>query len=307
MFRSTSNQGIIAGLITAIVLWGGTNTAVKHIVATWPPVFTGATRLLCAGLLMMALLHWTNWLGTRTSITPSLNRRLWLRAGLTLALYIVVFNSALRYTAASHVALYLGASPVWALVWEERPSLARVTLERYAAAALALAGVFVLLLPALRGTQGGWLGELLGFSASVLWAMHGRQARTFRSELSGVEISAHSFWRGAVWLAPVVAFELAREPLTIRADLIWLQVFCIFAGGVIPFALWNNALRHWPTSRVFLFNNFIPVSTMSWAAVFLGEKVTPTFGIALALIVAGVVLGQARSLELRWLSRLLPD
>jgi hypothetical protein len=46
---------------------------------------------------------------------------------------------------------------------------------------------------------------------------------------------------------------------------------------------------------------------MAWAAVFLGEPVTSTFGIALVLIVAGVVLGQARSLELRRLSRLLPD
>jgi drug/metabolite transporter (DMT)-like permease len=307
VFRSVSNRGIIAGLITAVVLWGGNNTAAKHIVASWSPVFTGATRLLFAGLLMLALLRWTAWLGPRTKLNPALNRQLWFRGGLSLAMYIVAFNWALKETAASHVALYLGASPVWALMWEVRPSLARVTLERYAAAALALGGVSILLLPALRGASGSWLGEVLGFSASVLWAVHGRQARRLGAELSGTEVTAHSFWRAAVWLLPFVAWELTQKPLVCRPDLIWAQLFCVFAGAVIPFTLWNNALRHWPASRVFLFNNFIPVSTMSWAAVFLGEKVTPTFGLALLLIVAGVLLGQARSLELRRLARLLPD
>ena len=43
------------------------------------------------------------------------------RDGLALAIYIAVFNWALHFTAASHVALYLGTAPVWALIWEERP------------------------------------------------------------------------------------------------------------------------------------------------------------------------------------------
>ena len=42
-----------------------------------------------------------------------------------------------------------------------------------------------------------------------------------------------------------------------------------------------------------LFNNLIPLSTMTWAHFFLHEPVTPTFWAAMVLIVAGVVLGQA--------------
>ena len=58
------------------------------------------------------------------------------------------------------------------------------------------------------------------------------------------------------------------------------------------FAIWNHALRRWPTSQVLLFNNLIPVSTMTWAHFCLGEPITPTFWFAMTLIVAGVVLGQ---------------
>jgi drug/metabolite transporter (DMT)-like permease len=42
-----------------------------------------------------------------------------------------------------------------------------------------------------------------------------------------------------------------------------------------------------------LFNNLLPLSTMAWACIFLREPVTHTFWMAMVLIIAGVVLGQA--------------
>jgi drug/metabolite transporter (DMT)-like permease len=72
-----------------------------------------------------------------------------------------------------------------------------------------------------------------------------------------------------------------------------VQTLCIFFGGVVPYALWNGALRHWRTSQVMLFNNFIPLTTTVWAHFALREPITPTFCEAMALIVAGVFLGQA--------------
>jgi drug/metabolite transporter (DMT)-like permease len=41
-----------------------------------------------------------------------------------------------------------------------------------------------------------------------------------------------------------------------------------------------------------LFNNLIPLSTMTWAYFFLGEPITHTFWAAMVLIIAGVVLGR---------------
>ena len=64
---------------------------------------------------MLALFRWTKWFGGRTPLTAEMRRLLWVRSGLSLAVYIVVFNWALKLTELSHVALYLGAAPVWAL------------------------------------------------------------------------------------------------------------------------------------------------------------------------------------------------
>jgi hypothetical protein len=116
------NNAVIAGsLVLTVFLWGGNNAGTKWLVMSWPPVFTGCIRFILAGILLLAVLRFSNFPGAFQPLTPELRRQLWLRGGLTLAVYIAAFNWALRFTTASHVALYLGASPVWALLWEEKP------------------------------------------------------------------------------------------------------------------------------------------------------------------------------------------
>jgi drug/metabolite transporter (DMT)-like permease len=292
MSAKTSNTFLGLSLVFAVFLWGGNNTGTKFLVGTWPPIWTGGSRFCCAGLLMLGTLRWTNWLGARTALTPPLRRQLWWRGGLSLATYIVVFNSALRYTSASHVALYLGAAPVWALLWERPAGRGWETAKRWAAAALALAGVLVLFWPTLKATTGNWLGEILGLAASALWTNYGRQCRALGAHLSGAEASAHTMWRAGVLLLPFGLAELYHTGFVWRMDLALVQTYCIVAGGVVAFALWSNALRHWPTSQVLLFNNLIPLSTMCWAHACLREPITPTFWLAMLLIITGVILGQ---------------
>jgi drug/metabolite transporter (DMT)-like permease len=137
-------------------------------------------------------------------------------------------------------------------------------------------------------------GEILGLAAGILWTNYGRQSRELSKTLNGAEVTAHTMWRAGLWLLPFALWELGRHGLPVNVKLLGVQVYCIIAGGVIAFGLWNRALGQWPASRVLLFNNLIPVSTMIWAYFCLGEPVTPTFIVALVLIALGVVLGQAK-------------
>ncbi len=283
---------IAFALLFAIFLWGGNNAGTRFVVGSWPPVWTGGSRFFCAGLLLLSVLRWTTWLGEARPVPPQIRGRLWWRGGLSLAAYIVVFNTALRFTSASHVALYLGASPVWALLWEGKPGKNLATVKRYGAAALALTGVGVLFWPVLSVSGTNWLGEVLGITGSVLWTNYGRQCRALGAWLTGAEVSAHTMWRAGLLLLPIGVLELARSGLAIRGDVLGVQAYCILAGGVIAFAIWSHALRRWPTSQVLLFNNLVPLSTMTWAHLCLGEPVTPTFWAAMVLVVAGVLLGQ---------------
>jgi len=290
--QSKNNAVIAGGLLFTIVLWGGNNAGTKWLVMSWPPVFTGSIRFLLAGILLLAVLRFTKFLGVFQPLTPGLRRQLWLRGGLSLAAYIVAFNWALRLTTASHVALYLGASPVWALLWEEKPQRTWASARRYGAALLALSGVLVLFWPALQTLKLSLLGEVLGLASSVLWATYSRQVRGLSARLAGTEVAAHTMWMAGIWLLPVGLIEVALRGFSINGGQAGVLAFCVVLGGVVPYALWNDALRYWRTSQVMLFNNLIPLSTGIWVFYFLGEPLTHTFWAAMVLIVSGVILGQ---------------
>ena len=302
------NLWITLSLLFAIFLWGANNAGTKVVVGHWPPIWTGGSRFWCAGLLLLGLLRRVTWLGSLTRLDPGLNRQVWLRGGLSLAVYIVIFNSALQYTTASHVALYLGAAPIWALLWEGVPVWTWHSLQRYGAAVIALAGVVVLFSPALKGGTHTWIGEALGLAASVLWTNYGRQCRILGARLAGAELSAHTMCRAGVMLLPLGLIEVWRRGgLAWTPEIIGLQLYCIVAGGVVAFAIWNNALRSWATSKVLLFNNLIPLSTSLWAHFWLHEPITPTFGVAMLLILSGVALGQTDWQKLAFLRAVPPE
>ncbi|HSH17307.1 MAG TPA: DMT family transporter, partial [Verrucomicrobiae bacterium] len=89
-----------------------------------------------------------------------------------------------------------------------------------------------------------------------------------------------------------------------RVDAWLVFLYSVLGPGVFSFALWSNALTHWPTSRVYLFNNIIPVWTVFWTWLFFREPITSNIWIALVLIVSGVVLSSTNwsgVLGKRWL------
>ena len=290
--RRATDEAIAGSLVVAIVLWGANNTGLKYLVASWPPVLVGAARFGAAGLVLLAILRWSRWLGAAPRLAPREKSLLWWRAGASLAVYIVMFNWALRLTTAANVALYLGVSPLVCLLVDTRPAKDWPTLKRYLGAVLALAGVAVLFWPALRLDPQRWLGELLAFVSSLVWAYHSFQCRRLTATLSGVVITAHTMWRASVLLAPIAFYEALTHPIPVRGDLCLVQLYCILGGGVAAFGLWNTALRYWPTSQVFLFINLSPLSTMAWAHFCLGEKVSPTYFPAMTLIIGGVLLAE---------------
>jgi drug/metabolite transporter (DMT)-like permease len=290
--KSNHHAAITGGLLITVVLWGGNNAGTKWLLAAWPPIFTGSTRFLLAGLILMAVLHRTAWLGGVQPLTGAQRRQLWWRGGLSLAVYMILFCWALRLTAAAHVALYIGASPIWSLLAEGRPERNWSGVRRYGAALLAVSGVVVLFWPVLHTGSINLGGEMCGLAASVLWANYNHQSRILARDISGVVVAANAMWMSGVWLLPLGVWEVARHGLRLDAQHLSMQGFCILCGGVVPYALWNSALRYWQTSRVMLFNNFIPLTTATCAYFFLGEPLTSTFCVAMVLIVAGVVLGQ---------------
>jgi len=301
---SARNPGALAGsLVFATMLWGANNAGMKYLVQFWPPIGISSVRFVLCGVLMLALLRWTRWLGATTpGITATARVRLWTRTGLSLAVYVVAFMVAIKYTAPANVALYLGTSPVWALLLEGRSETGRGL--RWFSALLAAAGAAILFWPSLALTGDRWFGEAAALFASVLWALYGHLARGLSGTMTGAELTAHSMWRAGVLLVPFTLWELTTATFVWRWDAAAIFAYSVLLPGIVSFALWAHALKLWPTSKVYLFNNLIPIWTVFWAWLFFGDPVTANVWLALVLIVGAVVISQTnweRVLGRRWL------
>ena len=285
---------IAASLVLATVVWGANNTTIGYLVRDWPVLWTTGTRLLFAGLLLLALLRWTRLFGKLVPVPAELNRRLWIRGGLLFIGWAAGFSWAVTYTPVSHAALYLAASPVWGLLLEERPQLNRESARKYFAALLALAGIVILFLPKLQnGTGDDWRGDVIAFAASWSWTLYSRESREISGRIPGMVYTAQTAWRAGLLLLPFVIWEVVKNPPVLSSRLIGWQIFSIFAGTIVGLGIWNQVLRHWPVSRALLFNNLIPIFSMLFAWLCLNEALTNTFVPAMALVVAGVVVGLA--------------
>lgn len=304
MKRGDSSAPVILALSAAVILWGANNVALKQVVAVWPPLFTGSTRFLMAGALLLGAAIGTGVFGPISPPGDLLRKQLW-RGGFALAVYVAACNWTLLYLPASQFALHMAASPAWALVFEGLGSGKTFErLRRWLAVGLTFGGVLVLLLPSLK-VGGAWMGQLLGASTGLLWTIYSRECRELSDGWSGAAVSGHTMWRGGVILLPLAVIELliAHRLPPFSPRVVTLHLFCTVLGGVVPFALWTQALKRWPVSRVALFGNFIPLTTTAWAKATLGEPLSPTFGLAMLLIVSGVLVGQidwTRALGRHW-------
>lgn len=167
-------------LLVAVLLWGTNNVALKQIIGQWPPLFTGSTRFMSAGILMLALIHTTRLFGTVTAPNLALRRGLW-RGGLVLSFYVAACNWTLRFLPASQFALHMAASPAWALLLEGRTT---EPLRRWGAVGLTFIGVLIFLLPSFQ-SGGEWVGQLLGASTGLLWTLYSRECRRLGLTWSG--------------------------------------------------------------------------------------------------------------------------
>jgi drug/metabolite transporter (DMT)-like permease len=292
--RQHPSNALIAGMLLFTVLfWGANNTGLKFLVREWPPFWVISSRIWVVGGILALLLRYTKWLGVATDARPGLGTALWLRASFSLAAYFGAITYSLKFISAPQMALHLATSPVWGLLFEQRPRASWTVIRKYAAAALALGGVVVLLWPKIRSGTFEWRGDALAQIASILWTFYGRECRALSKDLSGAQITCASMWRAAVWLAPLTLWELATVHIPFTSQLLWVYAYCTVFGGIVAFAFYAHALKFWPVSQVFLFNNLIPASTMAFSWLLMGEKVTDTFWIALTMVATAVVAGRS--------------
>jgi drug/metabolite transporter (DMT)-like permease len=289
--RKDHLDGLAIGiLVLCCMFWGLQQILVKLTLPEVPPVMQAALRCVGATLL---LLVWCRWRGIALFQRDG---SLWagLLAGALFAAEFAFIYQGLQYTSASRLTVFLYTSPFWvaALVpWFVHSERLRPLQW------LGLVGAFVAVVFALREGMGGGSarGDLMGLLAGVFWGLTTVSIRAtnltrispekllfYQIAFTAVSLSGVSLALGESW-----SFHWSASAWTLMG----IQAS---VGAFASYLVWMWMLGRYPATRISVFVFLTPLFALLFGSLVLGEAVTTTLLIALALVALGIVLVNRR-------------
>ena len=275
--------------------------AALFTVSVWGATFVSTKALIAAGLTPAEIFLMRFALGY-LCILPLAPRRLraenrrdeaaFAAAGVCGgSLYFLLENVALEYALASNVSLLVCTAPVWTALAAGRADRGeRMTRRQAAGAALAAAGMALVVLNGRFVLHISPAGDLLALAAALSWMGYSLVIKRLGARYPASFIARKVFFYGMATILPVFAFrpfaatgELLARPV-VWANLLFLGVV---ASGFC-YALWNTVMRRLGAVRATNYIFFNPLVTMLTAALCIGERITTPALAGAAMILCGM-------------------
>lgn len=275
--------------------------AALFTVSVWGATFVSTKALIAAGLTPAEIFLMRFALGY-LCILPLAPRRLraenrrdeaaFAAAGVCGgSLYFLLENAALEYAPASNVSLLVCTAPVWTALAAGRADRGeRMTRRQAAGAALAAAGMALVVLNGRFVLHISPAGDLLALAAALSWMGYSLVIKRLGARYPASFIARKVFFYGMATILPVFVFrpfaatgELLARPV-VWANLLFLGVV---ASGFC-YALWNAVMRRLGAVRATNYIFFNPLVTMLTAALCIGERITAPALAGAAMILCGM-------------------
>jgi len=283
----------VALMVVLSALWGFQQVAIKFAAPGISLVMQGALR---SGLACLLVLAWARW------------RRiaLWQRdgtllpgivAGLLFAGEFALIYAGLAYTTAARMVVFIYLAPILTalgLAWFVPGEQLRPV--QWMGVALAFGGIVVAFGEGFSVDRTTWLGDTFGIGAAIGWAATTVVIRA--TKLTRIAATRVLFYQLAVSAAllPLVSIAL-REPGIVALTPVTMASLA-FQSVVVAFAsylTWFWLLTRYLAGRLAVFSFMAPLFGVAFGHVILGDRITPAFLAAAALVGAGIVLVNARA------------
>jgi drug/metabolite transporter (DMT)-like permease len=281
-------------LLGCCLFWGFQQVLAKATLAEVPPVFQSAVRAVGATLLLVL---WCRLRGIALFIRDG---TLWvgLLAGGLFSFEFACIYLALSLTGASRVTVFLYTSPFWvAALLPLFVKAERLNRLQWLGLSCAFAAVVFALWESLQKAGAERLGDVLALLAGASWGLTTVTIRaTSLAKISAERLLFYQLACSAVAL-PLVSWAFGeRWPSVLSlSSFAWASLFLQTAvGAFASYLLWMWMLMRYPAAKMSAFVFLTPVFALLFAALWLGEPVTPHLVMAIALVGLGIVLVNRR-------------
>jgi drug/metabolite transporter (DMT)-like permease len=285
-------------LLFVALAWGINFSVIKSALADFLPLSFTVARFTLASLSLFAVM-----IARRISFTVA--RRDWLplaALGLVgITLYNLLFMKGLQLTTASHSALFISLSPLFAALLQTLRGRERLTGSLATGLLVATAGAYCIILSTHGGIHFGTAtvtGDLLTIAASVLWALYTVLAAPLLTRYPPLTVTAWSVAAGTVLLLPSSADELRSQSWSAVPVASWAALaFAALVGAGAAYVLWYDGVKRIGATRTIAYHYIVPFVAVLTASLFLGDAIRPLTIIGGVAILAGVALVQRRTSE----------
>jgi drug/metabolite transporter (DMT)-like permease len=271
----------LARLVVLAAIWGGSFIFIRVTAPALGPFWMAEGRVLLGGLSLLAWLAWTG-------ADPQL-RRHWRFYAL-----VGTVNSAIPFTLYGYAGLHLGAStmaflnatsPMFGLLLGAAFGVERISRRKVAGLVIGAAGVAFVARP---DGDGSVLAIAACLVASFSYGLTGLFIKRFGSGVPSKGIAVGAQLAAALALLPFLPMTLPAAPPD-AVVLLNLVLLGVLASGV-ALVLYFRLMVDVGATRALTVTFLVPLFAFLWAAMFLGEALTPGIAVGGVLILAGTLL-----------------
>lgn len=313
--RQSQNSGDPVSWILAsitVFIWGITFVCTKQLLIQFSPLEILFIRYLAGYLFLWAM--WPKWLHIRKG-----DNLLFALAGLTgVTIYQFTENIAISYTTASNVSIIVAVSPMWTALFSQYFIKDKhITPWFIAGFVIAITGIALVSFNGEISFSLNMKGDLIALGSSISWGLYSVLLSVInRRNYNYIGTARRVFFFSLLYMIPLAAAGsvfsargVTQETASafVRSILFdWtpalnaerfsslINIGCLAFLGILAsgfcFMAWNRACAGLGTVKATIGIYLIPVVTIVFAFVFLGEKITLMGGAGALLTIAGLVI-----------------
>jgi drug/metabolite transporter (DMT)-like permease len=291
LFFRKATMIIYLKLILMAFFWGGTFVVGRTLAQTVGPFAAAFFRFVFASIFLVLLLRRAEGRLTwpeKSQIIPV------IFLGLTGALlYNFFFLKGLKIIEAGRASVIIANNPIIIALFSAYFFKERLNLVKVIGIIISVGGAIVVIS---RGRvfevfQGGLgLGEVYIFCCVASWVAFSLVGKTVMDDLSPLRSVTCTSVAGTLFLAPPAFLEGGFGFLD-YAPVEWAMIFYLgFFGTVLGFLWYYQGIQKIGPTRAGLFINFVPISAILLAFIFLGEPITVSLLAGTVMVSSGVYL-----------------
>jgi len=280
--------GAVALMMVLCLSWAFNQIAVKLAIADIPPLLQATIRSAGAlpVLLLFARLRGVKVFERDGTLGPG------LLAGLMFGVEFVLIFSGLLYTSVSRAVVFLYTAPFFVALGSALILGERLRAAQWTGLALCFTGVALAIgVPQANVDANVLLGDLMEVGGGALWGATTILAKATRLRFAapekalGYQVAVSVPVLGlSAWLA---GETIARMPGPFALSLMAYQA--IWVVGT-TFTLWFALVQRYSASKLSAFTFITPLFGVVASYFILHDQLTPVFGVAALLVIAGLFL-----------------